>query len=176
MPAVIHDPLQFSKKIQRMSRAGNKPTIAARQAQEIINILANKNHLTHDACSKLSKNGEARIKNCLKFHLAGGHRMVATKQEGWFIFLFLGTHDEADKWIKNNMDIRPDPSQGEIVTPSRCTAKNQIAPESAEAFEYGGPVSIHDLDVPLDKVLDQKTLREIFSGICAPTKVMREEV
>lgn len=175
MPAIIHAPLQFSKKIQRMSRAGNKPTIAARQAQEIINTLANKNHLSHDACSKLSKNGEARIKNCLKFNLAGGHRMVAIKQEGWFVFLFLGTHDEADKWIKNNMDIRLEPSQGEIVPPSRSAAKNQIAPESTEIFEHVGPASIHDLDVPLDKILDQKTLREIFSGICAPTKVIREE-
>ncbi len=168
MAAIIYDPVQFYKKLERMEKAKNKSSIAARQAREIIQKLANKSYLDPEVRIKLSRDGEARIKNCAKFQLVDGHRMVAVKQDEWFIFLFLGTHDEADTWIKNNMGIKYDTSQGKVVPPAEheVLTENRRAEEDRECE----PAGIHDLDVPLHEVLDQKTLREIFSGICAPPK------
>jgi len=170
MASIIHDPVQFYKKMDRMDRAGNKSAIAARQAREIISSLADKNHLDHELRIKLSQDGEARIKNCIKFRLVDGHRLVAVKEKDWFIFLFLGTHDEADNWIKNNINMKPDPERGKIVPPSSHSLRNQEEPEQAGGPDHPKPPCIHDLDVPLHEVLDQKTLREIFPGICSPPK------
>ncbi len=170
MAAIIYDPVQFYKKMNRMDSVGNKSAIAVRQAREIISSLADKNHLDHELRIKLSQDGEARIKNCIKFQLVDGHRMVAVKEKDWFIFLFLGTHDEADNWIKNNMNMRPDPARGKVVPPSDQSQNSQEEPEQDEQPEGQEPPSIHDLDVPLHEVLDQKTLREIFPGICAPPR------
>ncbi len=168
MAAIIYDPVQFYKKLERMEKAKNKSSIAARQAREIINSLADKNYLSHEVRIKLSQDGEARIKNCIKFQLVDGHRMIAVKRDGWFIFLFLGTHDESDTWIKNNMGIRPDPSQGEVISAS---AQEEPAEQcKVEQEQQGEPAGIHDLDVPLHEVLDQKTLRKIFPGICTPPR------
>lgn len=170
MAAIIHDPVQFYKKMGRMDSGGNKSAIAARQARELISSLADKNHLDHELRIKLSRDGEARIKNCIKFQLLDGHRLVAVKEKDWFIFLFLGTHDETDNWIKNNMNMRPDPARGKIVPSSTSHQNSQEESEQDEQSEGQEPPSIHDLDVPLHEVLDQKTLREIFSGICAPPR------
>ena len=170
MAAIIHDPVQFYKKMDRMDRAGNKSAIAARQAREIINSLADKSTLDHELRIKLNRDGEARIKNCIKFKLVDGHRMIAVKEGEWFIFLFLGTHDETDTWIKNNINIRPDPAWGKIVPPSNPVLNHQEEPEQIGHSEEPEPPSIHDLDVPLHEVLDQKTLREVFPGICSHPK------
>ena len=62
-----------------------------------------------------------------------------------------------------------DPSLGEIVPSSGFVLKKKEEPEQAGESEDPGQPSIHDLDVPLHEVLDQKTLREIFPGICTPT-------
>ena len=169
MSAIIYDPDQFYKRLEKMEKAGGKKAIVARQTRHIVRNLADKNHLDHEVRTKLSQDGEARIKNCIKFQLADGHRMVAVKEKDWFIFLFVGTHDEADNWVKNNMNIRPDPLQGEIV-PSGFVLNKQEEPEQAGELEEKGPASIHDLHVPLHEVLDQKTLREIFPGICSTPK------
>jgi len=111
--------------------------------------------------SKLTKNGEARIENCHTFHLVNGYRLIFVRNNGCLIFLFLGAHDDADSWIKNNSGIRPDVCQGEIVANSKMhpQAEDQVLKEDQDW--------LHEYDRPLHEFIDQKTLREIFPGISA---------
>ncbi len=163
MAAIIYDPLKFHKKMEKMYRAGGMADMAARQAWELIRDLAGKDSLSARLRGLLTQHGDARIKNCYKFDLCGAYRLVYVWQEGCFVFLFLGSHDETVMWIRNNMGIVPDIARGEVVPALRQ------APESQQedfSQQEEGPAGIHDLDVPLDEVLDQKTLSEIFSGIC----------
>ena len=164
MAAIIYDPLKFHKKMEKMHRSGGMAHMAARQAWELIRELAGNESLSPRMRNMLTQYGDARIKNCYKFDLCGAHRLVYVWQDGCFVFLFLGSHDETDMWIRNNTGIVPDTARGEVVpavTPAH-EAEQEDTPELEEEHE---PAGIHDLDVPLDEILDQKTLREIFCGI-----------
>jgi hypothetical protein len=164
MAAIIYDPLKFHKKMEKMYRAGGMADMAARQAWELIRDLAGKDSLSARLRGLLTQHGDARIKNCYKFDLCGAYRLVYVWQEGCFVFLFLGSHDETDMWIRNNTGMTPDTDRGEVVPPAAGVHEQE--PEEIHEPEVGpGPAGLHDLDVPLDEILDQKTLREIFCGI-----------
>ncbi|WP_045211086.1 hypothetical protein [Desulfonatronovibrio magnus] len=162
MAAIIYDPVQFSKKIDKLEKAGGKAAFVASEALEIIQDLANNAYMLPRLKRKLTKSGDARLANCCKFQLGSGYRLVITIKDGCFVILFLGTHDETDNWIKNNMGVSFDCSRGEVV-PAVKVSRDESDKNVCDVIDY--PPSIHDLDVPLDEVLDQKTLREIFCGI-----------
>ena len=160
MAAIIYDSVQFFKKIEKMKRAGGKANVAACQAWEIIEELANKKNLDLKLRNMLTQYGDARIKNCYKFDLRGAYRLVYVWHEEWFVILFLGSHDETDTWIRNNSGMIQDISQGEVV---QCTNKDSESEQTQE--EEDDKELFNDYDRPLDEFIDQKTLREIFCGI-----------
>lgn len=168
MAAIIYDPLKFKKKMEKMRRAGGMADIAARQAWKLIRELAGNESLSPKLRSMLTQYGDARIKNCYKFDLRGAYRLVYVWQEGCFVFLFLGSHDETDMWMRNNLGMIPDIAKGEVVPAVRRTHQSE-QDDIPELEDEQEPPGIHDLDVPLDEILDQKTLREIFCGISGHT-------
>lgn len=161
MAAIIYDPVQFTKKLEKMHLAGGKAGVAARQAEELIRELAGSDHLDQKLSSKLTKDGEARMENCRKFHLVSGYRLVMVRKEGFFVLLFLGTHDETDNWIKNNAGSRLDLSKGKIVSCSQDVADPEDTREDRVCLDGDY------YDRPLHEFIDQQTLREIFQGLCA---------
>ncbi|SMP74145.1 hypothetical protein SAMN06295888_12247 [Desulfonatronum zhilinae] len=168
MAVIIADPVQFSKKTAKMLKSGGNAEGAARQAREIIQDLADSGRLDPSVARKLTPNGEARMENCWKFNLPGGHRLVLTRQEEDYVFLFLGTHDETDTWIKNNSGIKLDISGGEVVSGA---AGGKDHPDSLDEYVTGttlAPSATDDdyYERPLHEFIDQNMLREIFSGLC----------
>ena len=151
--------------MNKMRKAGGRGAIAVRQAEALIQELADSDRMDRMLCSKLTRYGDARIENCFKFNLVSGYRLVLTKKEGMFVVLFLGTHNETDHWIRNNAGIQPDTSTGEPVQALRPTGNGhpEPTPEKSPRERY----ILHDLDKPLHEFIDQKTLREIFRGICS---------
>ncbi len=160
MPAYIYDPNRFQKKLHKMDQAGGKARDVADQAWKIIQLVAVQEQITPWLGSKLNNYGEARLQNGGKFDLGGGYRLVFIRKDGSFIFLYLGAHDECETWIMNNRGIDPDLAQLEEVS----SPEHQEKAEAEE--EVRGPVKERDEDPPLHEVIDQQTLREIFSGIC----------
>lgn len=170
MAAIIYDPVQFTKKLEKMHLAGGKAGVAARQAEELIQELAGSDHLDQKLSGKLTKNGEARMENCCKFHLVSGHRLVMVRKDGYFVVLFLGTHDETDNWIKNNAGSKLDLSRGEIVP---CPGR----PAAAMPEDSAGDLACSDddfYDKPLHETIDQQTIREIFRGLCTQSSKAAE--
>ena len=166
MAAIIYDPVKFHKKMEKMERAGGSAALAAEQAREMIGEVAGRDNLPPRLRCMLTQYGDARIKNCYKFDLRGAYRLVYVRQDGWFVFLFLGSHDETDSWIRNNNGMIPDITQGEVVPGKDIPDEPEPLVANFEDMLDVEPAGIHDLDVPLDEILDQKTLRDIFPGIC----------
>lgn len=162
MAAIIYDPVQFAKKVDKLEKAGGKAAFAVCEALEIIQDLANHSRMLPKLRCRLTKSGDARLENCCKFKLVSGYRLVVVRKDGWFVILCLGTHDEADNWIKNNMGVSFDCSRGEVV-PAVSLSKEESAENTCQEGDV--PPGIHDLDIPLDEVLDHQTIDEIFCGI-----------
>jgi hypothetical protein len=53
-----------------------------------------------------TKYGEKRIKNCQKYDLGCGYRLI-TVQRGASVFIpFLGTHDSCHRWLETNSRLK----------------------------------------------------------------------
>lgn len=165
MASLLYDSTQFYKKLRTLKKAGGKAEEAANKAWELIKDLNSKNHLSLMAKGKLTKYGEARIENSGKFDLGSGYRLLYVKKDGWFVFLFLGTHDECDNWIKNHTGFKPDIAQGQEVS-----AYQDESTHSEYELRAEEPLQILDEDRPLHELLDQNILRKIFKGICGSSK------
>lgn len=130
---------------------------AARKASRIIHQLT-LGVLPYKA-GRLSDNGEARIKNCFKFDLGKGYRLVCVKSQRRFFVLFMGHHDSCDTWLYNNSGLNPDTLQVDFLI-----QKVKIRVEPSNSVSENLLDSI-DSDDDLMTTFSQKDLRSLFSGL-----------
>jgi len=166
MAALLHNPEQLRAKLNFLKKSGGKAGDAAERAWSIILELAGRKDFPQWLRNKLTKKGEARIDKSGKFDLGDGYRLLFVRKHGSFIFLFLGTHDECDTWISNHHGISPDPKQCELIP-----ARKEETTDSSRDLEIKEARRLHnEQERPLHEIYDQKTLRELFPGICGHKK------
>lgn len=110
---------------------------------------------------RLTRNGEARIKKCIKFDLVRGYRLVGIMREDGIKFAFVGSHDECDHWIKNNSGIEPVLKKNDVQVPKSIpveVAGDRKPQCTSNEADYDALV--------LGDITDQD-LRIIFRGLCA---------
>ncbi len=78
-----------------------------RNAERVLSVWAKAQHQNIFRSEEIlsmsrTRNGENRIRHCRKYSLAGGCRLITVRDNEKHIFLFLGTHDECDEWLKRN--------------------------------------------------------------------------
>jgi len=107
-----------------------------------------------------TKYGEKRIKNCRKYDLGCGYRLI-TLQRGAKVFIpFLGTHDECQRWLQNNSRLKEVSSgKGTLLEISR-------KPPSSAGPAIAGAADIQEdaeEEVPLE--ISNRDLRFVFRGL-----------
>jgi len=56
--------------------------------------------------NKLTKHGESRIPHCIKYDISNdAHRLVTVQTDNFIYLLFIGTHDDADRWLDRNRGL-----------------------------------------------------------------------
>lgn len=55
----------------------------------------------------ITNNGESRIKSCVKHDLGMGFRLVTVRRDKIIWLLYIGDHDDTDKWINKNSGWTP---------------------------------------------------------------------
>jgi hypothetical protein len=149
----------FDKHLDALRRAGGHAALAARNADEIIASLANgcKNL---DAIGRQTKYGEARIKNCLKFNLGNGYRLITVRKGTRLILLYIGTHDACDRWLVGNRGHNPEANEDhETILLSGEVPQDDLVPDEiseSPADEY---------EELLAKKISQKVLQRVFKGL-----------
>ena len=121
----------------------------------------------------MTRNGEARIRNCVKFDLVGGYRLVCRKEPNRLVMVYAGAHDACDRWIINNRVRQPDtegdflavaaPRKGGTSSEGRAIARPG-APEGDAEVIVDHPQEDYD-DILMRRVGDRE-LRAIFGGLC----------
>ena len=149
---------KLDKQLRALRREGKKAALAAEQAQDIIAKLRGGRFASMEAGST-TKNGELRLKGCLKYDLGSGYRMVTLKQGRDLYVLHIGSHDDCHRWLENNRDFSVEQvkkrysklrmAAGDIP----CDVPEDAAAEAQE----------EDYD-PLTNI-SEKNLRHIFRGI-----------
>lgn len=90
--------------IKSLWRRGGQMQKAADKVKEILGSIS-MGEL--DVLKKIpvTNHGETRIKNCIKYDLPGFCRLVTVQENNVCAFIFLGTHEECDKWLDNNKGL-----------------------------------------------------------------------
>lgn len=158
----IHRKSHFTKCLQKLRRAGGRSAAAAERAEAIMVTLAAAPGMPEQV-HRLTKFGERRIDGCQKYDLGAGYRLVYVKEEEHYVFLFVGTHDDCDRWLTNNkylQDLLLDRLEDDAWWVSKPTAvgnSGDSAPAADDEMDYD--------DILMQKI-DEQTLRRIFHGLC----------
>ncbi len=137
--------------------------MAASRAEQIINkLLLYAGAEKEDLRSKRTKSGELRLKNCRKYDLGGGYRLLCLHNGEHLIFVYAGTHDECHQWLETHRGSALDAEiYRESLTRITLTPEDEplgcaeILPVTAEPDQY---------EEELLARLDDKTLGYIFRG------------
>lgn len=77
---------------------------------------------------RMTQHGESRIRHCIKYDLGGGYRLVTVRpKDTVFLLLFVGSHDDAERWLDANRGLVP-------VTRARDEALLTYAGNKSEIF------------------------------------------
>jgi mRNA-degrading endonuclease YafQ of YafQ-DinJ toxin-antitoxin module len=157
----IHQTRAFRKQLQTMRRAGKKERALAGRAEAIIRRLQ-ADPLDEKAACRRTYNGELRLRDCRKYNLSCGFRLIGLKRDNRLIFTCIGSHDDCRKWIENNRDVQDEiDSQPIPAIPIRDSRKARSGVSVSTK-----PVTDDEYEEQLMNRLDDHLLREIFSGLC----------
>jgi hypothetical protein len=160
MASCVHRDANLNKQLRNLRRAGGFSTLVADHAESILNNVISTGSLNPKQIGRMTRYGEARIKNCVKYDLIHGYRLIGIAREREIAFVYVGNHDECDRWLRNNSGIDPvvDKRRNEVLE------VRELVPENLSAEEKEDPSTDHYDD--LLRNLSQQELRVIFRGIC----------
>lgn len=158
MGAVYFDS-RFERCMEALRGAGGESARVAVRAELVIASLAAAGKGGVSRPVRRSRNGERRIAGCFKYDLGNGYRIVAVRDEDALILLYIGSHDDCDRWLEHNRGLRPELDAEQVpVSP----VDRQGEPSSREP-DYG---PVDDYDAGLTERLSERDLRLLFSGLC----------
>lgn len=161
---LVYQDAKLTKQLKAMLKGGANAAAAAGHAQRIIDQLVEEGIRDPKLMGRLTRYGEARIKNCVKFDLVRAYRLVGVLLNDGIAFLYVGSHDECDRWIRNNAGLEPVlDKKRNIVMEVKETAAEQTEAESEAEADEPEP----DYDELLLKDLSEQDLMKIFSGLCS---------
>jgi hypothetical protein len=152
------------KRLEALRRGGGNASQAAEHARKIIN------QTLEGICSpkqigRLTRYGEARIPDCIKFDLVRGYRLIAVIKRREISFLFVGSHDECDHWAKNNAGLESPGDSRTSAVLQVCGRKDGAKP-SCRVPGQEGEKEVDDYEPELLHDLSDGDLRKIFCGLC----------
>jgi mRNA-degrading endonuclease RelE of RelBE toxin-antitoxin system len=158
MDVLIYRETQFRKRLRQLYKAGGKKSQVAERVDTIIERLCRRSS-NPEVHGKLTQYGEARVEKCRKLNLGSGYRLLYSVDRSRFLFLFVGTHDECDRWLTHNTGF-------EVLDEGNLS---KVAPHPEEdpepSAESHSTEEEMDYEGMLMKKLDDRTLRRIFCGL-----------
>ncbi|MFA6498667.1 MAG: hypothetical protein WC256_09630 [Desulfurivibrionaceae bacterium] len=153
----IHQTRRFAKRLVAMAKAGKNERIVAERAQRIIADLQT-NPLHEEAECKRTRHGELRLNDCRKYDLSCGFRLIALKRERRLVFIYIGSHDDCQRWIENNRDHQDEIESAPVPQLSVGNRQQSVA------YTWTEPEK-DEYEERLMAKIDESLLREIFAGL-----------
>lgn len=158
----VHCDANLRKQLKVLRQAGKKTALVSEHAEAIMERLAREGNPDLKKSGRLTRYGEARIRNCVKFDLVDGYRLLGIKEDHELVFLYVGAHDDCERWVKNNSGLQSAPRR-------KGTEELAVREDSDESLSCDEE---DDVDEPefdryehLLDALDDNELRKIFCGL-----------
>lgn len=145
---------QFEKQLDSLRKTDKK---AAKKADMIIKKLM-ETHGDNSESEIAVKYGKMKIRNCIKYDLGRGYRLIAVIDGEHYILSFIGKHEICNRWLENNKNppllLTKTLNQEIAANESESQICSELTVNNTEKFE---DTSVSDID--------EKYLRLIFSGL-----------
>jgi hypothetical protein len=145
----------FDRKLAMLRHRRGAGSLAAEKADEIIRSISSREENGSRQRFRLTRNGEYRIRNCIKYDLGCGYRLVCLIRNSHITFLYIGSHDDCCRWIDGN--------KGRLGEVNATTTKACIVCD-ASTDDFGEMLEEDEYEARLMNRIDDKALRKIFSG------------
>jgi mRNA-degrading endonuclease YafQ of YafQ-DinJ toxin-antitoxin module len=155
----VHYHSKFEKRLNALKKSEKMAVSAAKKAEEIINNILNHGEFPLSILGKFSRHGEARIKNCIKFDIGKGYRLVGVKNNEHLFLLYIGSHDDCATWIENNRNLTIDEDSRNLVTCVTLTADGREHLYNRDTQEEA------DYEEMLLQRITEKDLQFVFRGL-----------
>lgn len=161
----LHISRNIDRYIERLRIKGRQGALAASQYLEIMKCFRQAKWHSNIIHCKRTKNGEYRLKNCVKYDLGHGYQLVTVKDGHHLFITFVGSHDQTDRWIETHRYdcFNEDDSLylSETISKHETTKTDQLSESqpsrsSLESDEYEEQL--------IDKI-DDAVLKIVFSGL-----------
>lgn len=159
------DHSSFVNSLRRLRSAGGVKQKAAEKVTSIIGGLG----VGLEIIAKLTKQGEKRIKGCIKYDLPGACRLVTVETEGVLWLLFVGDHEEEERWLENNKGWRPVADKGR---PGRIQTTRVQVPQTEGSVGSVGVITDQNLPMlqrfsfpEFEELIPQKGLQKHLLAI-----------
>jgi len=163
----LHISRFLDKQLAALRKAGKKAELAAVKCEGIFADIKRFGCQAEVVAGKRTRNGEQRIRNCVKYDLGGGYRLITIRCGCHLLALFAGTHDEADQWIERHRydDFAPDDAscRSERIElpatpdPAGVPQLGKNADNDADAGD--------EYEAALQRRLDETRLKVVFQGL-----------
>ena len=105
MPTQVHIYPKLERQLATLERQGTAGFILVQRARRIIDALVRGE--APSSAGLLKRKTDKRVKNCLKFELGAGFRLICISEGNIVYVLFAGDHDSADNWLDNYRKKKP---------------------------------------------------------------------
>lgn len=102
-----------------------------------------------------TNHGENRIRNCVKYDLGEGWRLVTQQSKKTCGFLFVGDHDDVNRWLDGHRNQEFGIKDGRAV----------LIPGSGHQIGRSGPHHADHHDKPLAEWLNPKAMDHVLDGL-----------
>ena len=160
----VHQSPKFVKQLSTLFNGSKKEAVIAQKAESIFRLLQNQGYIRPDQLGTTKRYIARRIKNCTKYDLGSGYRLITIKEDKHLFVMYIGAHDDCCRWIANNKDLEPCSIMKRSTT--YAVADSRTQPKVASS----APVCRQDdlKEDPLEN-LDDNVLRRIFCGLIKET-------
>lgn len=109
----------------------------------------------------VTNHGETRISNAVKYDLGDGWRLVTQQTNKVCVFLFVGDHEDTEKWLNGQKGLKLGVRDWRAV----------VIPGAGEEISHKNGVRAEHHDTPLVDRLDQEGMDHVLDGL--PRSVAR---
>jgi hypothetical protein len=159
----VHRDPKFENYLNILREKGGTALSAAKKAEEILQRILMKGRENSLKVARLTQKGELRIKCGIKYDLGNGYRLVCAKKGAHLILLYIGSHDDCDRWLEHNKGLHFEIDDN---------GDNKLATRNIPSSEYKSLLTTELTTDPVDeyeeqlmKRIDDKVLRNIFCGL-----------
>jgi hypothetical protein len=149
----------FDRSLAGAFMGGGQRQKKARKVKEILGSLEEANPFLG---VPVTNHGENRIRNCVKYDLGDGWRLVTQQSEKKCFLLFVGDHEDTDRWLDGHRGQQFGVKDGRAI----------LVPGSGQLIEHKNGLRADHHDRPLVDRLDQEGMDHVLDGL--PRSIARQ--